>query len=181
MTSLLNRARIVQNAYVVNDIEEACRRLHEIYGIGPFLGGPKTALAGVVHRGEKAPDIEISAVFVQSGDMNVELIQQHSDGPSAFRDLFPKGKQGFHHVAVFCDDYEAERDAFVGAGYPVASEFDSRVGCKICYVDTTATLGHMIELYPENETIRDMYAQTRAAAENWSVDKNGGALIRPFG
>lgn len=177
MTTLLSRAAIVQNAYVVNDIEEACHRLHKIYGIGPFLGNQKTALAGVMHRGEPAPDIEITGVFVQSGDLNIELVQQHSSGPSAFRDMFPKGKQGFHHVAVFCDDYEAERDAFVAAGYPIASEFDSRVGCKICYVDTTATLGHMVELYPENEVIRAMYAQTRAAADTW----DGKDLIRPFG
>jgi hypothetical protein len=64
-------------------------------------------------------------------------------------------------------DYAAERDAFVAAGYPVASEFSVSFGAQICYIDARESLGHMIELYPENAIIRDMYRQARDAAQNW--------------
>jgi hypothetical protein len=90
--------------------------------------------------------------------------------------MYPNGQQGFHHVALFCADYAAERDAFVAAGCPVASEFTVSFGAQICYVDARETFGHMIELYPENAIIRGMYRQTREAAQGW----DGRELIVPW-
>src|SRR5438270_246434 len=63
-----------------------------------------------------------SGVFVQVGMLNVELIQVLSAAPSAFHDMYASGEQGLHHVAMFCDDYESQRDAWELAGHPVASE-----------------------------------------------------------
>jgi hypothetical protein len=173
---LLRRAQIVQNCYVVRDLEAACRRLHELYGIGPFVGGSRGELGDHVHRGRPAPPIVVRGVFVQSGDMNIELLELVSTTPSAFHDMYPNGQQGFHHVALFCADYAAERDAFVAAGCPVASEFTVSFGAQICYVDARETFGHMIELYPENAIIRGMYRQTREAAQGW----DGRELIVPW-
>jgi hypothetical protein len=91
--------------------------------------------------------------------------------------MFAAGAEGFHHVAMFCDDYVARRDAFAAEGFEVASEFTVSFGAQICYVDARATLGHMIELYPESDIIRGMYQQTRDAARDW----DGKELIIPWG
>ena len=40
--------------------------------------------------------------------------------------MFPRGEHGLHHLALICDDYEAERDAYVAAGAEVA--FEGSVG-----------------------------------------------------
>ena len=168
--------QVIQNCYVVKDLDEACRRLHRLYGIGPFLGGGTGQLADHVYRGRPAPPIEIRGVFVQSGDLNIELVQLLSMTPSAFHDMFPAGAEGFHHVAMFCDDYAARRDAFAAEGFEIASEFTVSFGAQICYVDARAALGHMIELYPENDIIRGMYQQTRDSARNW----DGKELIIPW-
>ena len=45
------------------------------------------------------------------GDVQIELVCQENDEPGVFRDVFPRGEYGLHHLAVICDDYEAERDA----------------------------------------------------------------------
>jgi hypothetical protein len=172
----MNPARIVQKCYVVKDLEEACRRLHAIYRIGPFVGGVPTSLSNHVYRGISAPPVTLNSVFVQSGELNIELIQLISDGPSAFSDMFSIGDYGFHHVAMFSDNYGAERDSFVAAGFPVASEFSVNFGATICHLDARPTLGHMIELYPENAIIRDMYRQARDAAVGWT----GKELIIPW-
>lgn len=158
---------IVQNCYIVHDLDAACARMHRLYGIGPFVGGGEGVLDHHTYRGEPAAPIRIRGVFVQSGELNVELVQLISEAPSAFHDMFPEGGEGFHHNAMFCPDYEAARDAWVVEGYAVASEFVTSFGAKICYVDARATHGHMIELYPENEIIRGMYRQARQASENW--------------
>ncbi len=168
--------RVIQNCYVVKDLDEACRRLHRLYGIGPFLGGGSGELAQHVYRGRPAPPIGIRGVFAQSGDLNIELVQLLTTAPSAFHDMFPAGAEGFHHVAMFCDDYVARRDAFVAEGFEVASEFTVSFGARICYVDARAALGHMIELYPESAIIRGMYQQTREAARRW----DGKELIIPW-
>lgn len=168
MNSLLLLPRsVVQNCYVVKDLDEACQRFYRIYGIGPFVGGSEGVLDNHVYRGQPAPPIHLRAVFVQSGDLNIELVQLLSDGPSAFHDMYGDGGEGLHHVALFADDYEAERDRFVSLGMPVASEFTVPFGAQICYIDAREQLGHMIELYPEHEIIRAMYAQARNEAIDW--------------
>ncbi len=172
---------IVQNCYVVRDLDAACARLNALYGIGPFVGGSEAELSSHRYRGEAAPPIRIRGVFVQSGDLNVELVQLLSDTPSAFHDMFAGGGEGFHHVAMFCADYAARRDAMIAAGYPLVSEFTATLGegdeVQICYLDARDTLGHMIELYPEHAVIRDMYRQARDAATGW----DGRDLIVPWG
>ena len=158
---------IVQNCYVVRNLELACAQMHRAYGLGPFVGGGVAQLDDHIYRGKPAEPIRLRGVFVQSGDLNIELIELVSTTPSAFHDMYASGRQGLHHVAMFCADYAAERDAFVAAGYPVASEFSVSFGAQICYIDARDTLGHMIELYPENAIIRNMYQQARDAAQNW--------------
>jgi len=170
------RSAIVQNAYVVRDLDDACRRFHRLHGLGPFVGGSTFELGGHVYRGRSAGAVSVRGVFVQSGPLNVELVQVLSGPPSAFHDMYSPGEEGFHHVAEFCDDYERQRDSWVAAGYPVASEFTLSWGAKICYIDARAGFGHMIELYPQDPVIRDMYRQAAEAPRVWS----GAPLIIPW-
>ena len=169
--------QVVQNSYVVRDLDEACARFHRMYGIGPFLGGSEGELSQHSYRGRPAPPIRMRGVFVQSGDLNLELVQILSDGPDAFTDMYPDSREGLHHVAIFCPDYEAIRDGFVAEAMPIASEFHvALVDATICYIDARPALGHMIELYPENATIREMFAATKRAAATW--DRR--MLIQPW-
>ena len=172
----LKRLEIVQNCYVVRDLEAGCERFHRLFGIGPFVGGTVSELGNHFHRGHRAPPIVLRSVFAQSGTLNIELVELRSGAPSAFHDAYPNGNEGMHHVAVFCDDYEGERDRLVNAGVPIASEFTLSFGPSICYLDTRTTLGHMLELCPENEIIRDRYRQARDAANDW----DGVHLIQPW-
>lgn len=176
MTARLRPQAIVQNCYVVRDLDEACARFHARFGIGPFLGGDPVDLGPHRYRGREEQPIRIRGVFAQSGPLNIELVQPLSTAPSAFHDMFPDGGEGLHHVAMFCDDYAGERDAWVAAGYAVSSECDLSLGGTICYIDTSRELGHMLELYPENATIRAMYRQAVEAAESW----DGRQLIIPW-
>lgn len=175
MKSLLNRAKIIQNAYVVNDLQEAMERFTGIYGVGPYVILPDVKGENLTYRGEPS-EMVFSAAFVQTGDINIEFIVQHTDGPSAFRDMFAPGEEGFHHVALIADDYKAEIAAFEAAGYPVATEFTSGgPDSGIAFIDTTSALGHMIELYQNPVGIKALYDVIRDAGENW----DGETLIAP--
>lgn len=167
---------IVQNCYVVPDLEAACARMNALLGIGPFVGGVEAVLTDHVYRGQPADPIRLRGVFAQSGELNIEIVQILSTGPCAFTDMFAAGTGGLHHSAIFCDDYDATRDDWVARGYPVASEFRTDFGTPICYIDTRADLGHFIELYPEDAIIRSMYAQTVEETRDW----NGKTLFVPW-
>jgi hypothetical protein len=172
----LANLKFVQVCYVVENLEQGCANFHAMFGIGPFVGGGDVVLDRHSYRGEAADPIVLRGVFGQSGDLNVELVELVSTGPSAFRDMFPGRQYGVHHAAIFCDDYARVRDGFVSSGMAVASEFQTDFGAKICYIDARERIGHMLELYPENEIIRAMYARARFEAEHW----DGSKLIVPW-
>ncbi len=180
ISSAVPSGAFIQVCHVVDNLEAACARYNQLFGMGPFIGGGNGVLADHVYRGQLAEPIRIRGVFVQSGDLNIELVELVSTGPSAFHDMYPNGGRGggggIHHMAMFCEDYVGTRDRYVAAGMPVASEFIVSFGAQICYIDARATMGHMIELYPESEIIRGMYARARDEAEHW----DGKQLIIPW-
>ncbi len=169
-------SRIVQYCYVVGNLEQGCARFRDLFGIAPFVGGADVELTDHHYRGAPAEPIRLRGVFAQSGDLNIELVEILSPDPSAFRDMFGAGEEGLHHVAMFSDDYEGEKQRWADAGHPVVSEFTTDFGAKICYIDARGTLGHFIELYPEHPIIRAMYAQTVKETRDW----NGAQLILPW-
>jgi hypothetical protein len=167
---------LVQMAFLVPNLEAGCAALNRTFGWGPFLGGAEGVLANHVYRGEPADPIRIRGIFVQTGDINVEVIEVVSSAPSAFHDMQRgDGEPVLHHCATFVTDYAGTRDHFVAQGFPVVSEFGF-AGHRICYVDTRPLLGYMTEIYPELPLIRAMYAETREAARL----RAGDDAITPF-
>ncbi len=168
---------VVQLAYVVTDLVASCRQLHEVYGIGPFFRSGAHPLADVSYRGRPADEpVVIDIALAWSGELNIELIQQHSAGPSSYREVYPDGTGGFHHVAAWAADYDAEVAALAAVDCPVSMEMRPWDGCRICYVDTRPLLGHMTELYTDDPRLRAVHAHVRSAAEQW----DGTDLIRPL-
>lgn len=168
--------KIVQNAYVTDDLHGTCDRLFREYGIGPYILASDLQLGEHRYRGTPEEPIILDAAFAQSGDLNIEIIQVKSSGPSAFSDMFGGNVGGLHHVAYFCDDYYAERDRLKSLGYPVASEFSIGEGLEICYVDTRALFGHMVELYPRDELLVGLYSRVKNLRHQW----DGQELLIPW-
>ena len=158
---------IIQNAYVVNDIDQAVERWHGLWGIGPFLVRRHLAFASVVYRG--APlDLDMSVAYVQAGAIQLEFICQHSTGPSAFRDAFAPGQEGLHHIAVAQpDDYARMLTHYTGLGFPVAMEVRTVAGRGAAFIDTRPLLGHMVEVYVPSEGLTALYRDVAAASANW--------------
>lgn len=167
---------LIQMAFLVPSLEEGCAALNRAYGWGPFLGGTEGVLAEHTYRGTPADPIRIRGVFVQTGTINVEVIEVVSDAPSAFHEMLrADGQPVLHHCATFAADYEGTRDHLVAQGYPVVSEFGF-AGRRICYVDTRPLLGFMTEIYPDLPVIRAMYAETVEA----TAARPGASDISPF-
>jgi hypothetical protein len=160
------RHRTIQNAYYVSDLDGAIERWHALWGIGPFLVRRHIVLPEVRYRGRPAR-LDISAAYVQAGPIMVELVTQHDDVPSAFREMFAAGEEGFHHVAVIPDDYERVLEGYSRAGYDVVTELRTASGRGAAYVDTRRMLGHFVEVYLPSAGLDALYREVAAAAHSW--------------
>jgi len=165
-----NRANhFFQAAWIVNDLREAAERWIKTFGVGPFFVFDEITLEDLTYRGQPA-EMEFAAALAQAGDLQIELIQQSCDNPSAYRDLFARGKEGFHHLAVFSDDYDAEIASYREQGFEVATA--GRAGpMRYCYVDTSPVMGFMIEILEKNDPFIQAFGQVAEASKGWDGSK----------
>ena len=109
---------IMQIAYSVADIEEEMRRYSELLHIGPwFLIGPFVPPKGI-YRGTPTK-MRVSLALAYTGEMMIELIQQHDQEPSVFQEaLKARGTHGFHHWAIGARDFEKAAAQYRSARIP---------------------------------------------------------------
>lgn len=167
-----------QLAYKVHDLEAAAAAHHRQFGSGPFFVLRHVALESSQHRGVEQP-FDHSSAYGQWGAVMVELVVQHNPDPSALHDMFPHGtgNEGLHHAALFVDDLEAEIARFKAEGAPLAQLSVTQTGTAFAFVDTRASLGHMLELYEPTPQLTGFYDFVAAAAQGW----DGRDLLRELG
>jgi catechol 2,3-dioxygenase-like lactoylglutathione lyase family enzyme len=175
---VLANLQVRQIAYFCPDIAAAALSHSASFGSGPFFIGRNVPLAWSEHRGVRVRHDHTSA-YGQWGDVMVEFVQQHGADPSAFHDLFPhdSGRFGLHHVAVWVDRLDEALVEFANAGMPLAQLSETAGGTRYAFVDATASLGHMFELYEPTPGLVGFYAMVAKAAENW----DGRDPIRELG
>ena len=159
-------SRIIQNAYYVPDIDTSITKMHALWGLGPFFVRRHIGLTGVLYRGTPS-ELDISAAYVQCGELMLELVTQHNDAPSIFRDIYAPDESGFHHVALAFGDHDSDVAHFNALGFESVTSFHTAEGRGATYIDTRALLGHATEVYIVNDSLKELYAQVRSAAEQW--------------
>jgi hypothetical protein len=156
---------IIQYAYVVPDIDTALRRYLDVFRIGPwFVRGPFTPPEARYHGRTTGLTVTLARAF--TGTSMVELVQQHDDGPSVYRDVLAAGG-GFHHWAIGTEDLAADLARLAARGYPAVFEDRLPSGARVVYVDATAELPGMIEVLEMNDAQRALYARFHQAALEW--------------
>jgi hypothetical protein len=158
--------RFMQICWVVPDIEAGIDAWVRSAGVGPFFLFDTVTFDNPLYRGQPADCPDITAAMAHAGDIQIELVCQNDNRPSFWRDVVPVDKSGLHHMALYCDDYEANLEAYIRSGAEVAFG-GLMLGSRVCWVDTTATLGFMVELVEKNALADAVYAQFREAALNW--------------
>lgn len=96
-----------QEAYVVKDLQAGVEHWNRLFNAGPFILVPHHKTDRFDYRGTQQ-EADVSYAFGYLGDMMIQLIEQHDDTPSIYRDMYAAGQEGFHHVGVLVHEFEAE-------------------------------------------------------------------------
>src|SRR5436305_2723275 len=93
-----------QVGIVVRDIEKAMRHWVEVCGIGPWFYAEQLPLSEFRYKG-RVYDIKMSVALANSGEVQLELIQQRCDSPSLYRDFLAGGHEGMQHWSSWPENY----------------------------------------------------------------------------
>ncbi|HEY6428787.1 MAG TPA: VOC family protein [Acidimicrobiales bacterium] len=157
--------RFFQLGHVVEEIVSAARRWSSTFRIGPFHVLP------VVDQQLTHPDGEVRTVRVQvavaqAGPVQIELIQQHCDTPSLYRDWSKGGTSAFHQVATVTSDYVGKKARFEALGHLVAAE--SLGGSfRVAYVDTVEEFGFYTEVVEYAPRLIEQLRSISATCATW--------------
>ncbi len=158
---------IIQIAYSVADIHEGMRRYTDLLHIGPwFLVGPFVPPKGV-YRGATTR-AQFSLALAYTGQLMVELIEQHDKEPSVFQEtLKARGGHGFHHWAIGARDFETAAAQYRSRGYAEAFSDTAPMGFRVIYFDTTRDLPGMLEVIEMNTAAEEGFHKMYQAAQEW--------------
>lgn len=138
--------RIMQIAYVTDDIERSVRDFGREFGIGGWAIVRNVAFSSMELRGEPC-DAQIAGAVAFQGTMMFEFIQPLDERPSVYRDRESNALLlGFHHVARVVPDLASEIAYYRTLGYETAMKVTTNTGTLAAYVERAGAKTGMIEM-----------------------------------
>ncbi len=172
MTTLPGPIR--QIGYIVDDIDAALAAWVDL-GVGPWF-----VMRGIqiraTYRGQRCATT-ISMALANSGEMQLELIQQEDDTPSIYTEFLQDHGPGYHQLAYWTEDFETTMASVREAGWPIVWLGDEDVGTRFAYVEPPNSPARVIEIMENNEITAGMGKFVRDAAADW----DGSDPIRVLG
>ena len=159
-----------QIGYVVHDMCKAMRWWTEVVGAGPFFYVERLTLQHFTYRGQESPSPEVGFAVGQSGDLQIELLQQHDDTPSMYREFLDHGQEGVHHIAYFTERFDDDAHHLLSQGMQVHQAGESVTGgpnARFAYFVDEHQIGTVVELCETSGPKGPLYRQVAEAALGW--------------
>lgn len=141
--------KVDQIGYVVESVDAAVRRYHEVFGVGDWkihTYGPP--LLSYMTRHGKPCSYKARIALGYFGESRIELIQ-NLEGDTVYREFVQKHGYGVHHLGIYVPDIQAALDEARQAGIAVTMEgagFGLDGDGHFAYLDTDDLLGTTYEL-----------------------------------
>lgn len=166
MTALI--PAIHQLGYVVPNLADALHHWTVTLKVGPFFLNKHLKWPDFKYRGQRSsPDVNIAVSCV--GGLQIELIEQCNDEPSAYRDFLDAGGDGVQHLGVFTERADADLQRLQQAGFEVVqaatSSLDPATG--FWYLAKAGQSGPMIELIGISAAKSELFARVARASASW--------------
>jgi Glyoxalase/Bleomycin resistance protein/Dioxygenase superfamily len=146
------------------------------HGVGPWFYIDRVQLDYFKHRGVDS-EMEMSVAVANSGDIQIELIQQRNDAPSVYQEFLDAGRDGMQHIAYWTTDFQTLYDKALSLGYTIAQEgsIGGEQG-RFAYLDTEFDQGTVIEISDISGPKGQLFKYIREVAADW----DGTDPIREF-
>jgi hypothetical protein len=120
----------------------------------------------LTHPDGEVRTLRIQVAVAQAGPVQIELIQQHCDTPSLYRDWSKEGTSAFHQVATVTSDYDGKKAHFEALGFEVAAE--SLGGSfRVAYINTVAAFGFYTEIVERTPRFMEQLEAIARTCATW--------------
>ena len=155
---------IMQIAFVPQDFDATVKHWVKM-GAGPFF-----VLRGNQAEWQTAYGVECRPVLDialgQWGDMQIEIIHQHSPEKTIYSDWYNAGGEGVHHTCILADDLDETRQRCVDAGFDIVIEGCAN-GSRWLYADTGGGPGTYLEVLERSGGAIGLTEMLKEAHRNW--------------
>jgi len=161
---------VLQNAWIVSDIETSARQWSAAMNIGPFYIADYTSemFETLEYRG-KPGKLQMKTAIAYAGDVQIELVEPTGVYPCAYFDTIAEGTSGFHHLCYWSDDLDSDLAHYQAQGFEIANLGKMSGGPRFAYVDASKSLGHMIELLERAKGIEQLFNSWKEKAKEWQA------------
>lgn len=167
-----------QLGYVVADLDQAIRHWVTYLGVGPFFRIEDQPLTDFTFRGERSqPSCRIA--LAQAAHLQIELIEQRNDAPSAFKEFTDQGYEGLQHLGFWTTEFDALEAAARETGMVELQRGRSGSGGldeRFAYFTYGSMPGAVVELSEVAGRKADLFAAVEQAADGW----DGSDPVRPM-
>ena len=157
---------IMQNGYVVRDIEAAMQHWIDVLEVGPWFYVEHAPIEDFRYKGDPSP-VDVSIALANSGSLQIELIQQRNDAPSMYRDFLTAGHEGLQHIAYWTKTFEADLKRVLKAGYAIGQSGHVGSPGRFIYFQTEGHPGTVVELSDNSGPKGRMFERIAQAAADW--------------
>lgn len=164
---------IFQCGYVVDNIDTALAHWVNVLGVGPFYKD-RVEFEWYRYRGERSNPI-LQVALANSGNLQIELIQQTNEAPSHYRDFLMEHGSGLQHFAVLSNDYDSDMARYATECETLA-ELKLAGSLRATYLATQAHPGTIVEVVEHLPGFDQVIQTVRDAAKGW----DGSDPIRSF-
>lgn len=164
MKSILGEIR--QLGFVSDYIDRSMRHFIELWNIGPWYVA-RNVMAPTLYKGTPSA-IEISFALSSCGELQFEIVQQHNDASSVYRDALAS-TPGLHlqHVAVWAEDFAASKARALALGWMPVLESPPGPGeaCYVVHPSEPCVCVEISDRSPDKERVRRVI---REIARDWT-------------
>lgn len=157
---------IRQSGIIVPSLDKALDYWTGVLRIGPFFRMNHVELDYFRYRGQQS-DVDLSIALANSGDMQIELIEQHNDVPSPYFDFLSQHGPGLQHYSVWSENYDSDMQRFADEGVKILAEGQISGGSRFAYFEGGDDAQPVMEIADLTSTTAELFKMIRDAAEGW--------------
>ncbi len=159
--------RVVQVAYLVEDIDAAMQHWLAQAGLGPWTCFRNIELDAVYEGRDLSLRIHEGLAYM--GDLQIQLVQSLNDPsqPTPYQEYLAAGRFGVHHMAFFSKDIDADVTRARSQGFERTCSMKDKAGYRCYYCQSTALPDVWIEFLEVYPYLTKIFEDGMAAAAAW--------------